>query len=204
MAYTIIDPATLGIEARDPELCQRGTEGYAVVAPGLYPDEAVAQLDSGELVAISVEEDYVPTTLGVSLCAVARVIEADGSTKQAPDLNAVEVSFPVGVSKADLDARGLDAYRREVLLAVLGEPATMRPIDTPADAVPITPEEEAAALDALRADGKSPEATLDVQPLATEEPLLRVGEQQRESGNVRNALTTLAQLAAAPDPGSLL
>ncbi len=205
MNYTVVKDHGLG--ARDP------TIGWDANAPGLYElsregapaPESVVELNTGERIAVSIEETYVPTTLDVSMRAYARYINDDGSTKKTPDGKDVEVEFSFNVSRADIEEFGIDTFRREGLKVVLGEPRQeKRPIQNDPNAQPLTDVQREELLEALRAEGKSPDATLTLDPDATETYLIDSSEENVQSNNIRKALDTFNQMTTVVDPASLL
>lgn len=200
MSYRVVKSK---IEPRAEELLVRPGP-YDEVAPGLYPDEAVVELDTGERVAVSVEEDYRDGDLGVNLRGYARWIEDDGSTHRAPDGTPVETVGCAGVAHFEIKERGLDAYRSAMLKMMLGEPPVMRKVENPPDARPLTDAERTKAHEALKGEGSSPDATFSHDPDADEVPLLTVSEDGRASANIRTAIASVAAMRTAPNPAELL
>lgn len=96
---------------------------YDIVGPGLYPDESVYTLDTGEDVAISVKPQWSPNGAGVAFLVWGRWINEDGSTKLDIDGQEVEVSYSHGFDAASIEEHGLPLLMREMLLMVLGEDA---------------------------------------------------------------------------------
>lgn len=210
MAYTLIaDP---GIAPRDPAL------PWAQNAPGLYQvsrsgapcPEAVVELGTGERVAVSVEEDCGDSEGdgnsdgGACLRGYARWIAADGSSETTPDGKVVESEFCCRVSQAQILAHKIDTYRREVLAILLGDPRTMLAIAPPLDARAMTAAEQQAALEALRAEGASPDATFVSDPDAAEVPLIAAGTEQLAAAEIGNAIAVARQMRVTADPAALL
>jgi hypothetical protein len=166
---------------------------YGMIAPGLYPDEDVVQFDDGTVAARSVEETFIPTTLGVSLCGFLRWINPDGSTRTTPDGAHVETALVVGASREQIADRGLAAYRDEVKTLMCGGAPTMVPIENPVDAVPLTQEQIDAATVALQGQS-SPNAELTLDPGATEAPLISVPAEQLAAADIRSAIAVAAQM----------
>jgi hypothetical protein len=65
---------------------------------------------------------------GVSIKAWARWIEADGTSKIDGFGNDVELDFIHNADAITVDTYGIDALTRECLLAMLGEPLTLRDV----------------------------------------------------------------------------
>jgi hypothetical protein len=125
--YTVIQS---DIAMRDDTMMSR--EGriasdvpYNQLAPGLYPDETLVELDTGERIAVSVELEWQPNSQGVTLTGYARHVEDDGTTKTAPDGKHVEVGTSHGFTQEDVAAYGIDALMAEVARVMLGEPPVL-------------------------------------------------------------------------------
>jgi hypothetical protein len=96
---------------------------YDEVGPGLYPDESVYTLDTGEEVAISVKPKWEPNGMGLSLTVWGRWINEDGSTKLDADGQEVEVAYSHGFDAEAAEKYDLSVLMKEMLLLVLGEEA---------------------------------------------------------------------------------
>lgn len=130
-AYTLLDPQPA---ARDADTLARYTRDVAAndslawpcpwdtTAPGLYPDEQAYQLDTGELVAISVEQHAAGNDVGFH--AYARLIEADGSTKTLNGKE-MEVSWSVSLTVADVISYTAAAVKLDCAKKLIGEPTTL-------------------------------------------------------------------------------
>ena len=98
------------------------------LGPGLYLDESVARLDSGELVAVSAKLERAASSNGVTVIGWARAINPDGSTMLDPDSGELEVEFRPGFTAHDLSEHGSSTLIRWTLLAMLGEELPTRAI----------------------------------------------------------------------------
>lgn len=116
MSYTKMEPQP---GPRAPEL------DYDDTGPGLYPDESAVVLDDGTMVAVSVMTEWLENGAGASLAACARAIEADGTTRLTSQSQHIESNFRHTADVVSIERHGLPALAKEVLLLVLGEPATM-------------------------------------------------------------------------------
>lgn len=99
------------------------------VGPGLYADETALELDDGTIVAVSVEPKWLANGGGVSFTAWARWIEADGTAKLSPHEDWIETTLTHHADPFTVERLGVAGVAKELLLAVLGEPATMRDVD---------------------------------------------------------------------------
>lgn len=189
--YTVLNSS---IPPRDPALLSkepvRGIGGvilaeppYNQVAPGLYPDESVVALDTGETIAVSIEEDFNEHNSSVHLKGVARWIEENGSTKLTIDNKHIETVCSVVVSQAQITEHSLNTLRTEVLKVLLNEPPATRP-------VPVDP--AAVATDSGH------------NPSQSTAPLVLISQEQRDSANIRNAIATAVEMASQPLPAALL
>lgn len=106
---------------RDPKL------GYEVVGPGLYEGET-AVVVNGEYIAVSASSHRLENGGGASLKAWGRWIEEDGTTKLDRQGKEVEIDFIHTADAVTVDMYGLDKLVKECLLAILGEPPTMRTV----------------------------------------------------------------------------
>jgi hypothetical protein len=93
---------------------------WNVVAPGLYPDEEVIKLDSGEMVAVSIEPEWLENNGGIALHAFGRWLNEDGSTHEAFGFP-VETSYSATFNHTDVDEHGVDNLAKAVTALILGE-----------------------------------------------------------------------------------
>jgi hypothetical protein len=201
MGYKVAN-VKIGPRAADLEWADHG--------PGLHPDESVLEMDSGELVAVSVEPKWPDNNSGLSLHGWARLIEADGASKLDPtgalDSNGrpvvIETSISVNCDPQMLEAHGQKKLAKEVLLALLGEPPTMVRLKKD----PKAPPPPAIAVDA--ADWKlhpekAPPGTV-LNPDATEAPMIPWSDEARLNASVLRAAATVKTVAAGFDPAKVL
>ena len=110
---------------RHPELLvtdtdEAGAIPYDKAAPGLYPGEVMVELDDGKFVAVSVEVEWLEG-FGVAFKGCARWCDKEGATRTTVDGKHAEVTFPLSVDTPAVNRHGPDTFKREVLLALLGE-----------------------------------------------------------------------------------
>lgn len=112
MAYT---KSLRTIEPRSPDLA------YDELGAGLYEDETLFELDTGEEVAVSVKATRFGNGSGLEVIGWVRWIEEDGTTRLDSGGNELEGeyrhSFPIG----QVEALGVPALCKSVLLIMLGE-----------------------------------------------------------------------------------
>lgn len=170
----------------DPQPAPRAAGlDYETIAPGLYPDETAVQLDSGELVAVAIEAvTWLENGAGVAMVAVARLIGADGATAGAVPGQHLETKLPHTASPVEIDQFGLPAVQKEMLLAVLGEPATIVTRNNPPPPDPANPP-----------DGWT--ETFDA-------PMILWPEEVRLNVSIRHALVSATAAAVELDPGAIL
>lgn len=101
-------------------------DGYDQIVPGLYPDEKVYELDTGDRIALSVETYWQENNAGPSLHGYARCINEDGSTKTTFDGKHVEVAFQFNPSAGDVamqmeKGHTVDDFATDLALIMLGE-----------------------------------------------------------------------------------
>lgn len=220
MAFKIIDP---GIEQRLPFMLIRepiaapGAEGvdgkvpmftpYDQVAPGLYPDEHIAELDSGEWIAISVSTSRMKSGGGMEFLGWARVINEDGSTKIDKSGEEMELQCNHPVTAAALQILETDEetaqarVTREIMLMMLGEPPTLRPIHVDPEA-PVT-EVAVDLADWERNPKKAPPGTVLV-PDATEAPVIGWSPDVRLNHSIRHAIQLADRAEPEVDVGALM
>jgi hypothetical protein len=92
-----------------------------IPAPGIHPEESVVELDNGEQVAVSVRREWMENGAGIAFHASARWIEADGTTKMAPNGAQIISKHTHLPSMVTLNAHGADAIATELALLVIGE-----------------------------------------------------------------------------------
>jgi hypothetical protein len=97
---------------------------YEEVGPGLYEDETLVTLRSGELVAVSVEREWLTNGAGIQLRGYARLVNDDGST-QLHDGADIESVHAATITPSILEKYGADELANEVALIVLGEPPAL-------------------------------------------------------------------------------
>lgn len=157
---------------------------------GLHLDEIAVELDTGELVAVSVETKWTDGNTGLGLHGWARLINPDGSSQEAPDGKVIETSITFNAPAALVEEHGERALGREVMLAVLGEPPTM--VEVPVDL-------EKAEADAAAA----PPGTV-LEPAAAVRPLISFGDEARRNASIRAAIATMKVVTAGIDPTEAL
>lgn len=102
---------------------------YDDVGPGLYAGETALELDTGDLVAVSVESQWLENGAGVAFKSCARWINADGSTRLCPNDCHIETNASHTADAVSVQAHGVAALGKEMLLLVLGEEPTLITID---------------------------------------------------------------------------
>lgn len=204
----IRDPVKL--EGRDEEVVP-----YDMVWPGLYQDETVARLDTGDLVAISVNtnligQDGMITGGGMEFRGWARLIEPDGSTKRDPAGQEMELVATFAPTPLFIESRATDTetgeqrIAREILRLMLGEEPTMIPIAVDPDAPP-NPEVAVDAEDYRLHPEKAPPGTF-FDEAATETPLVGWDLESRLNNSIVHAIRLRARAsgAAGVDAAALL
>lgn len=168
---------------------------YDQVAPGLYPDETAVRLDSGELVAISVAAGRQANGGGMVYLGWVRAIAEDGQTLRDGAGQELELEFRHPMDAGVLSAletpteRGDDRVKREIMLMMLGEPPTMRPI-------PVDP-----------AVAANPPAVPDghfQDPAAGFAPVIDWAADVRLNASIRHAIALADSARAEPDVAALL
>jgi hypothetical protein len=130
---------------------------YDMVLPGLYPDEDVLKLSTGETIAVSVEPKWRENRL--VLKCFARWLEKDGSTRISPDGQPLEVETSHTFDDAWLEAHSESELATEIIRLMIGEEPAMVKVDSRPKLPP--------------PDEGYPDGTI-VDPHATEVPLLPV------------------------------
>lgn len=171
---------------------------WADNGPGLHTDEVAVQLDTGELVAVSVEPKWPENNSGLALHAWGRLINADGSSKEDPtgavDAQGrpvvIETSITANIPQDQLDRFGEQALSKELMLAVLGEPMTMTDVDV---------DEAAAAADA---EAAPPGTVLD--PTMNKQGILPVSAEALQAASIRLAIARTKLVRSGIDPAAAL
>jgi hypothetical protein len=95
----------------------------ATFAANLAAGEIVVQVDTGELVAVRAIGSVEPNSGNVVIDARARAVAADGTTLADTDGQPIQSSYSASLDAANLTAHGgIDGFRRNMILTVLGEP----------------------------------------------------------------------------------
>lgn len=161
--------AAQGILLEDP---------YDQATPGLYPDEQVFVLDTGELIAVSVETyANVEQGFGPAFHGYARWIQEDGQTVQTTAGTHVEATWPVSVD-ADIFARIQEKHGS----------ATVDVIAT--DVARLMLGEEPQLIETIPANDEGTE-TMDV-------PLINLTNAAKHSANIRTQLEIVRQTNGLP------
>lgn len=181
---------------------------YNEVAPGLYEDETVYTLDTGESIALSCRGKRDPLGAGMRFRGWARVIEADGSTMRDKHGAEMELSFSWPCEPAMFDyiddpvGSGEGKIGREIMLLMLGEEPTMVPIKGgDPDAPPAEVAEDSG--DWERHPHKAPPGTV-LDPGATEAPLIGWSLEMRKNASIRFALKMFQRSSPQFNVGDLL
>lgn len=95
---------------------------------GLYVDETLVLLDTGDLIAVSVFPHREPASGGLVVCAWARACDVTGHTLLDNAGAEIENEFRATFTAQDVANFTTDHLKRQVLLLVLGEP-----LDDPVD-----------------------------------------------------------------------
>lgn len=156
------------------------------VAPGLYPDETVVKLSTGELVAVSVEPEILPNNAGVALTSFARWIEEDGSTKIGPGASPVETSHSASFDHGWIDLHTPEQLRDEVVKLVLGEKPAMTDIHVDPEVV--------SGQKPQFADGQDTHSLETADPAKTKRPIIDVPEQSAKSSSIVVAIANVRRL----------
>lgn len=96
---------------------------------GLEAGELGLQLDDGTFVAVKVSCGWQANNAGAVFTATCRHIDSKGESIQCPNGNNIHTSVPMSVDHGFVDAIGEDIIKRELMLAVLGEPQNTREVD---------------------------------------------------------------------------
>lgn len=126
--------SAVAIEVRPEAMLKRtgdplGNEPYNSIAPGLYPDETLYEIDGAGLVAVSAETRRLANNGGLAITAWARAVEKDGTTRLDAHGAELETSVSSNHDWGAVELRGQKVLEREVLLAVMGEPGGTLPAD---------------------------------------------------------------------------
>lgn len=158
--------------------------------PGLHQDEVAVELDTGELVAVSVEVHWDEGNTGLGLHGWARLINGDGSSKTDPAGKVIETSLPTTVSQDLLERHGKKKLGREVMHAVLGEVLTQVRI--------------AASTRPSDSDSVSPPAGTVLDPGASHTLLIAWSDEALRNANIRNAIAAMKVVGTGIDPAAAL
>ena len=179
---------TLSVSNVDHEMPLRDKAlAYEDVGPGLYEDETVLRLATGELVAVSVERAWLANNAGVVFRAWARLIEDNGTTRRTRDRAEVETVLPYSCTPHELETFGVDALAKEGLLAVLGEAPTMVPV-TPAPTDAVHPETAIDERDYRENPWKAPPGFRH-DPDMTERPMIGWSAEVRLNVSILHAIS---------------
>lgn len=169
--YSLAEKQTSPVRLIDP---------YDQLAPGLYPDEQVVQLDTGEFIAVSVEANWLDGA-GVALIGYARWVNEDGSSVLSPDGKQVEVSMSNSFDAGWLAKYSQSTLATEIIQLMLGEPGTMVPVEI----IPGSP--------GIIPDDSIPETTkVDLE--STEQPMIALSQEGREQGSIRTAIAHVKEM----------
>lgn len=102
---------------------------YEDVGAGLYDDETLITLDSGEEIAVSVAAERIAHTGGVVVIAWARWVNDDGSTRLDPTGQEMENEYRHSFPPEQVETIGVDALCRGVVKAMIGEDTEMAEVD---------------------------------------------------------------------------
>lgn len=190
MAYA---PYANQIGRRDPSLA------YEDNGPGLYADERVVKLDTGDLVAVSCETKWERGNTGLALHGWARLIHPDGSSIEDPTGALDEEGRPVvfetslttNIPQSIVDKHGEKVLAKEVMHAVLGEPLTM---------VDVAVNKKGAA----SSDASIAPAGTTLQPTAAQVALIAWRAEVLANASIRSAIKTLKIVKGGIDPGEAL
>jgi hypothetical protein len=154
--------------AREPSL------SWDTAAPGLYQEdeELLVELDGGHAV-VSVVPTWIEGNQGVSLMGVGRLTNEEGETILCHGLH-VESAVTATVTLVDIEKHGINALKKEVLLALLGEPPAL------------TKE--------IEVTGKEPVIV----------PVLGFSDQVRLNASIRHAKKAIEEVQASAHPADLL
>lgn len=164
---------------------------YDQIAPGLYPDELAVRLNTGELVAVSVERRRLKNGAGMEFRTWARHIEEDGRTKLDPHGEEMELETTFSAShdfihrRGSGDEDGEEVIARELMNLMLGEEPTVVPI--PVDPEAPTVEVATDEADWRRNPNKAPPGTV-LSPGKAEVPLVALEAEAGHSISIRQAI----------------
>lgn len=162
----------------NPQPAQRASDAQGYQAPGLYPDEIALMLDDVQKpVAVYMESKWLDNNAGTEFYTSARAINADGSTLLCAAGQQVVTEFRHGVDPITLAQLGGAALTKEMVLAVLGEPATLHPETGP--------------------DASGNDVT-------TQQPNLNLPDEVRANVSIRHALAMAASAGPVTDLGALI
>lgn len=148
------------------------------IAPGLWPFEvAVGLPDAKANVAIGCEIKWLDNNEGASFYAWARAIAANGETLLSPHGDEIVTEYRNTIHPAMLAQLTADVLRKEHVLLVLGEPATL-------------------------VDQTGPDE--NGNPVTTKQPMLNLPTAVRANASIRHALSVSASAGDITNLASLL
>lgn len=180
---------------------------YNEIAPGLYPDETVYRLDTGEDVALSVSTKRIATGGGMEFQGWARVIEPDGRTMRDKAGEEMELHsiHPVDAATFERldepDAPAEAKISREVMLLMLGEDPTM--VDVHVDPDALVPEIALDDADWKRNPHKAPPGTV-LNPGESRAPMIGWADEVRLNASIRHALKLFRRAQPEVDVAAVL
>lgn len=187
---------------------------YDFIAPGLYPDEKVFQLDTGEEIALSVSTARKPSGAGMEFTGWARVITGDGTTLLDAAGEEMEIEFrhivtmPAFAALDDPKDPAEARIGREIMLLMLGADPTMVPVHVDPNApVPVVAADD-EEWDRYRRNPTPglrmvPPSTV-LEPAAKEAPLVAWSDEVRMNASVREHLKMFRRAQPEVDVAALL
>lgn len=109
---------------------------YGQNGPGLYNDETLVKLTTGQLVAVSVERHWADNGGGIAFHGYARAINADGSTIEIEGGKHVEAAISFHAPPLVVSEHGADALATDIAKIILGEPPVLTKLVPVDDAPP--------------------------------------------------------------------
>lgn len=119
MPYTKIKPA-----AEQPPFEEAGLSVLLETGQLIGPDETAVLLDTGQTVALSCPADRESHSQGLTFRASARVLTPSGGTVVDNSGGHVATLYRYSAHPVLIASLGIDVIRRELVLAMLGEPLT--------------------------------------------------------------------------------
>lgn len=161
---------------------------YDAVGPGLYADETAVRLETGHIVAISVERNWMENNSGIVFRAFGRLIIEDGSTFLTKDNQHVESVCSYSCGPFDIESFGVDALAREGLKMVLGDEPTMVDIEI-SNSENVT-EVAIDVADFERNPDKAPPGTV-LTPGDTKRPMIPWSAEVRLNASIMHAISNV-------------